>query len=192
MSHLVRHPLTRRRRLESACRDIEAVLVEQHPDVGPFASESPFVRDLLDEPGDRLHGLVHGLVEPAIQPNLLRQPGGTNRGPALTVPSDHLWGHGHRQNVLGRGRSAEPESEAKGEAEGEAEGETQGGIQASDPRIAAMMRPGPWTPVTRIWPMSADLLGPEWRARTAGRPSRHACSASPNVVCTSRARTQTR
>ena len=50
-----------------------------------------------------------------------------------------------------------------------------------------MHRPGPCTPVTTVWPMSADLLGPEWRATPAGSPlrsARNSASASSSLAKT--------
>lgn len=50
--------------------------------------------------------------------------------------------------------------------------------QPSPPSGTATQRPGPWTPVTTVRPMSADLLGPEWSPTAAGRSAARSSSAS--------------
>ena len=122
MTHLVGDPLTGWGRIERPCGHVKAVLVEEHPGVGPLARESPFVRELLDETADRRDGSVDFLVEPAIQPDVLGQAGGPYRGSALIVPRDHLGWDGHRNDFLARDGSAQYEAGAdEGGAEREAE-----------------------------------------------------------------------
>ena len=118
VTHLVRDPFAFRRRIEGACRHIEAGLVEEHPGVGPPASESTLVGKLLDEVGDGRDGSIDFFVELAVQPNLLGQPSGAYRGSALIVPGNHLRRDGHRRNDLGGGRGAQPEGKAESEIQG--------------------------------------------------------------------------
>ena len=111
MAHLVCDPLTWRRRVVRFPGHVQVVLVEEHPSVGSLAGVGPFLRELLDEPGDRRDRLIDLFVESAVQPDLLGQPCGADRGVALVITSDHFGSYGHRDDLLGGRWCVEVESE---------------------------------------------------------------------------------
>ncbi len=62
----------------AARRDVEIVVVEEHPQVGGFGGGDALHRKLLDEAVDRRDRGVDFLVEPTVNPQRRGQPDGAN------------------------------------------------------------------------------------------------------------------
>ena len=87
-THVVGHdPLGMR--VPASARDIQVVVVEEHPGFGLFSGWSALDRLLLNEVTHRLDLGIHRVVQPAVQGNGLSDAGGSHRQSAIR-PDDHV------------------------------------------------------------------------------------------------------
>ena len=104
-AHLVRHPFIRRRGVVAACRDIDVLVVEQHPGFRPLAARLTFIRQLLDEVGDEPDVLEHRLVKLPVKADRLVHAGGPHRRAAVRVARHHRRGDRLRRPLQHRRRA---------------------------------------------------------------------------------------
>ena len=74
--------------VEAPGRDVQVLVVEEHPHLGGLGRRRPFFRNLLEESVDRQGDPVHLLVEAAVEPERLRDAHGANRRAAALVVRD--------------------------------------------------------------------------------------------------------
>ena len=74
--------------VEAPGRDVQILVVEEHPHLGGLGRRRPFVRNLLEESIDRQGFAVHLLVEAAVEAERLRDAHGANRRAAALVVRD--------------------------------------------------------------------------------------------------------
>ncbi len=91
------HPL--RMTVPTAARDIDVLVIEEHPDLGFFRCRLAFLRLLLKESADARYVLINGFFELPVDYQRRVQSHRPHRHPSLIVAGNHLWKYRRRWTI---------------------------------------------------------------------------------------------